>query len=227
MVGIHILQQLLEAENKAWQLLAVAEERNFFTPNQTEKDLSNRLYDLAFELYGIKKYWHKRIVRSGKNTLFPYAENPPDLAIQPDDILFIDFGPVFEKWEADIGKTYVIGDDARKEKLRRDVELVWDEGRDFYLANKEHLTGADFYNHTKKIAAEYGWQFGNIHAGHLIGQFPHEVIAGEKVINYIHKDNDTLMCQTYPDGTERFWIYEVHLIDPANQIGAFYEKVLY
>ena len=31
-------------------------------------------------------YWHKRIVRSGPNTLLPYRENPPDRAIGTDDI---------------------------------------------------------------------------------------------------------------------------------------------
>jgi len=222
----NVLSNLIVAESKAWQLLAVAEERNFFTPNQTEKDLSERLYDLAFELFGIKRYWHKRIVRSGKNTLLPYAVNPPNLTLQTDDILFVDFGPVFEKWEADIGKTYVIGNDARKHKLAKDVELVWDEGRNYYLANKEKLTGADFYHYTKQLAKTYGWDFGNIHAGHLIGKFPHEKIAGEKTVNYIHPDNNLLMGTPYPDNTERYWIYEVHLIDEANEIGAFYEKVL-
>ncbi|UPT68809.1 MAG: aminopeptidase P family protein [Sphingobacteriales bacterium JAD_PAG50586_3] len=226
MAGMGTLEQLLEAETKAWQLFEVAEERNYFTAGQTEKDLSNRLYDLAFELFAIKKYWHKRIVRSGRNTLLPYSENPPDLALQPDDILFVDFGPVFEKWEADIGKTYVIGDDARKLKLSRDVESVWDEVRDYYIVNKETITGAELYAFAKKIAQEYGWAFGNTMAGHLVGRFPHEVIPGDKIINYIHPDNRERMSLMYPNGTERFWILEIHMVDAANQMGGFYEKVL-
>jgi Xaa-Pro dipeptidase len=40
------------------------------------------------------------IVRAGKNTLLPYDENPPDLTIGEDDILFLDLGPVFEQWES-------------------------------------------------------------------------------------------------------------------------------
>jgi len=60
-------------------------------------------------MYGITTYWHKRIVRAGKNTFLPYADNPPDLFIGDDDILFVDLGPVFEQWEADFGRTFVIG----------------------------------------------------------------------------------------------------------------------
>ncbi len=44
-------------------------------------------------MYGIETCWHKRIVRAGKNTLLPYAENPPDLTIGSDEVLFLDLGP--------------------------------------------------------------------------------------------------------------------------------------
>ena len=45
----------------------------------------------------------------GRNTLHPYKSNPENLLLKEDDILFIDFGPVFEDWEADFGRTYVKG----------------------------------------------------------------------------------------------------------------------
>ncbi|MGW1618760.1 Imm21 family immunity protein [Streptomyces sp. NPDC002172] len=40
------------------------------------------------ELFGTTRHWHKRIVRSGPNTLKPYRENPPDRVIAADDIVF-------------------------------------------------------------------------------------------------------------------------------------------
>ena len=61
------------------------------------------------QMYGISRYWHKRIVRAGRNTLAPYDENPPDLTVGEDDIVFLDLGPVFEEWEADFGRTFVVG----------------------------------------------------------------------------------------------------------------------
>ena len=124
------IKQLVEAERKAINLFDEAEKRGLIVAGKTESELNKQLFDLAFELQGISKFWHKRIVRAGKNTLHPYRENPPDLVIQKDDILFFDFGPVFEDWEADVGRTYVIGNDFLKLKLKADIELAWKESRD-------------------------------------------------------------------------------------------------
>ena len=54
--------------------------------------------------FGVSRHWHKRIVRAGPNTLEPYKQNPPDREITADDIVFLDFGPIFEEWEADFGR---------------------------------------------------------------------------------------------------------------------------
>ena len=140
--------------------------------------------------------------------------------------MFFDFGPVFENWEADIGKTYVIGNNADKLILQKDVELAWQEGKDFYLQNKHSLTGADFYNYTKELARKYGWDYGNVHCGHLIGNFPHEILIGEELINYIHPENTTLMSAKDKNGNERFWIYEIHFVNAEKEIGGFFEQFL-
>ena len=126
------IQQLIEAERKAEILFQEIENRKIVQVGKTEKQLNTEVFELAFSLFGIKKYWHKRIVRSGKNTLLPYKENPPDLTIQEDDILFFDFGPVFDDWEADLGKTYVVGQNELKLKLKKDVEVAGHEGKAFY-----------------------------------------------------------------------------------------------
>lgn len=220
------LLKLQNAEKKASLLFAEIEAKGLIVEGKSEKQLNKEIFDLAFELFGIRKYWHKRIVRSGRNTLLPYAENPPDLVLQNDDILFFDFGPVFEEWEADFGRTYVIGNDARKLQLAKDVADAWAEGKAFYEENKNTLTGADFYNYTKELAQKYGWQYGNEHCGHLIGNFPHEQIVGEEIINYLHLENDTLMSAKDKNGNERFWIYEIHFVDESLAIGGFFEQLL-
>ena len=92
---------LLDAEARARQLFDECVRRELIVPGKTEQQLSEEVQDLAREMFDVRRYWHKRIVRAGRNTLLPYAENPPDLAIQRDDIVFFDFGPVFEDWEAD------------------------------------------------------------------------------------------------------------------------------
>ena len=72
-------------------------------------------------MFGTTRHWHKRIIRSGPNTLAPYQENPPDRVIGADDIAFADFGPIFEEYEADFGRTYVFGADPAKHRLQRDL----------------------------------------------------------------------------------------------------------
>lgn len=220
-----ILQELITAQDKALRMIEVAEERAYFQNSKTEKELNTLLYELAFELYGIKKFWHKRIVRAGKNTLFPYRENPEDLAIREDEILFFDFGPVFEDWEADIGDTYVIGADPDKLKLQKDVREAFQKGTEYFLNNKT-ITCSELYQYTCKLAKEYGWEYGNEHCGHLVGKFPHEKLLGEVIENYIHPDNHLPMRRLDKFGVPLQWIYEIHFIDPKKEIGGFYERLL-
>ena len=69
---------LIEAEKKAAFLFDKISSNGLITPGKSEKQLNSEIFNLAYELFGIKKYWHKRIVRAGKNTLKPYKENPED-----------------------------------------------------------------------------------------------------------------------------------------------------
>ena len=220
------IQELLAAEEKAIELFKEIETRKLIVAGKSERQLNNEVFELAEELYSIKKYWHKRIVRSGSNTLLPYRNNPPNHIIQKEDILFFDFGPVFEKWEADIGRTFVLGNDESRLKLQKDVEEAWREGLAFYLQHKAHLTGAEFYAYSQQLATKYGWEYGNIHCGHLIGKFPHERISGEQVTNYIHPDNHQKMSEKDKRGNERHWILEIHFINRKKQIGGFFEQIL-
>src|ERR1700723_2502203 len=113
---------LLQAQEKADQLFKQVEAQGIIRPNVLESRINQDIYDLAEQMFGISTYWHKRIVRAGSNTLAPYDENPPDLIVSNDDIVFLDLGPVFETWEADFGRTFVVGSDPAKLKLRNDTE---------------------------------------------------------------------------------------------------------
>lgn len=221
-----MIQELVAAEQKAAALFNEAEKRQYIVPGQTEKELNTRMYALAEELYGIKKYWHKRIVRAGANTLLPYKENPDNLVIQDDDILFFDFGPVFEEWEADYGRTYVTGNDPHKLKLQQDVAAAWQEGKTYFDQNYDTLTGSGFYNFTAELAVKYGWEYGNIHCGHLVGNFPHEELLGDELEHYLHPDNHQLLSAPDKNGNKRHWIYEIHFINRQKNIGGFFEQLV-
>src|ERR1700712_2168239 len=85
---------LLDAQTKAVGLFEEIE-RDLIRAGVSEKTLSNEVHELGTKRHGVRTHWHKRVIRSGPNTLLPYAENPPDRVIQADDILFVDLGPVF------------------------------------------------------------------------------------------------------------------------------------
>ena len=217
--------ELLIAQNKAAQLFREVDARGLIRAGIAESRLNQEIYDLAEEMYGISTYWHKRIVRAGANTLLPYAENPPDRTLGEDEILFIDLGPVFEDYEADFGRTFVIGSDPAKLKLRDDVASAFADGKRYFKQNPG-VTASQLYAHAVSLAEKYGWEFGGRIAGHLIGQFPHERIAEDKVTLYIHPRSNLLMRSTDDRGHVRHWILEIHLVDRARTFGGFYERLL-
>ena len=218
-------KNLIQAEKNAENLFFEIENKELIKPGKFENELNTEIFNLAYDLYGIKKYWHKRIVRAGKNTLKPYKENPSNLIIKEDDILFIDFGPIFDEWEADFGRTYVLGNDKNKLKLKDDISIAWDECKDFFNVTK-NLTGAELYNYAVLSAKNHGWEFGGEIAGHLIGHFPHEKLENEDKRNYIHPKNNVNMSSLDKSGNHRDWILEIHFIDREKQIGGFFEQLL-
>ena len=217
--------RLLEAQAKAAELFAAVETREIIRPGVREVAASDAIRDLAAGMFEVSRYWHKRIVRAGPNTLQPYRKNPPDRVIADDDIVFCDFGPIFEKWEADFGRTFVIGRDPVKLRLRDALPAAFDAGRQFYRSHPD-VTGAQLYTYMTGLAANAGWEFGGSIAGHLVGQFPHEKISGENVESYIAPGSDGPMRRRDRSGQICHWILEVHLVDWAQQIGGFYEELL-
>jgi Xaa-Pro dipeptidase len=216
---------LLDAQKKAQALFAETQARNIIRPGAKESEINEGIYALAESMFGISRYWHKRIVRAGRNTLAPYDENPPDLTVGEDDIVFLDFGPVFEEWEADFGRTYVVGNDPLKHKLCRDIEEAFVRGKQHFNEHPE-ITAAELYAHAQQLAGQYGWEYGGPIAGHLIGIFPHERIPDDKITFYVHPKNPRRMRVPDASGRERHWILEIHFVDRAREIGGFYEQLL-
>jgi Xaa-Pro aminopeptidase len=217
--------RLVDAEARAVELFDAIVDRGLIKPGETERDVSDAIRDLAADLFGISRFWHKRIVRAGENTLLPYRHNPPDRVLGDDDVAFLDFGPLLEDWEADFGRTYVLGDDPRKHALAVATEDVWRAGRDYFAANP-HVTGEHLYARMCELAADAGWEFGGKIAGHLVGQFPHETISADDIQSYIWPGSDRSMRRLNDAGLTCHWILEVHLVDRAERIGGFYEQLL-
>ena len=217
--------RLLDAQGKAVELFAQIEQRQLVVPGISERRASDAIRDLAAELFNVDRHWHKRIVRAGPNTLQPYRQNPPDRVIAADDIVFCDFGPIFEGWEADFGRTFVLGEDPVKHRLRDDLPRIFAAGKRFF-ENDPDITGKGLYAEVERLAKEAGWELGGWHAGHLVGEFPHEWIDGADTESYITPANDTPLRRTDKAGRRCHWILEIHLIARERQFGGFYEELL-
>jgi Xaa-Pro aminopeptidase len=218
---LHLLQA---AEKKAEILFQEIENRGIIAAGSTEKEINQAVFELAEELFDIKKYWHKRIVRAGENTIHPYDENPPNLIVKEDDIVFLDFGPILEEWEADYGRTFVVGNDQIKRQMAADSERLWFIAQELVQKNPT-ITGAELYRYCVNLAVDAGWEFGGPIAGHLIGHFPHEKLDDEDKRNYIHPENNVPLNALDQEGNSRHWIIEIHLVDRKKKIGAFFEQL--
>jgi Xaa-Pro dipeptidase len=199
--------------------------RGLITPGRGERELSDEVRSLANKMFGVKKYWHKRIVRAGVNTLEPYRANPPDRRLAVDEILFLDFGPIFDEWEADFGRTFVLGDDPVKHQMAADLPVIWARARDYFRLTDD-ITGAALFEHVLALIQQSGWEHGATHAGHLVGEFPHERINGDEIDCYITGGNERPMRRPDAAGQPCHWILEVFLADRERGFGAFYEQLL-
>jgi len=219
-------QQLILAEQKAKELFDTVEKRGLIVAGKPEAVLCDEIVKIAKEDFGVENHWGKKIVRTGINTLQPYVANPPGLIIQEDDILFFDFHPVFEGWEADLGRTYVLGNDLLKLKIKKDVEAAWHEANDWYF-KQTALTGAAYFNYVTDLTKRYGYEFGNAIAGHIVGYYPHEQPDDPNDLCLdVHPDNHTDILQLDKHGNKRHWMLELHFVDRVNNIGAFFEQLL-
>jgi Xaa-Pro aminopeptidase len=220
-----VAQSLLGAQKKAEALFAETVERGLIQAGKLESALTSDIYELARERYGVSRHWHKRIVRAGPNTLLGYYEEGEDRQISADDIVFLDFGPVFGDWEADFGRTYVLGADPDKHRLVKDLGTAFRKGKDLYERTPDLTTG-ELYDFVADLALASGWEFGAPLAGHLVGHFPHERSPAQPSPFTIRHGNTQRLREPDVAGNPRHWILEIHFIDRARRIGGFFEELL-
>jgi Xaa-Pro aminopeptidase len=216
---------LLDAQRKAEDLFAAVVDTGIIVPGKTENEVSAEIHALAQSRFGVRRHWHKRVVRSGPNAMLTYWDEPAERSLQDDDIVYLDFGPLFEEWEADFGRSYVLGADPVKHRLVADIEAAFHRGKAFFNEQPD-LSCGELYDYVVSLGKERGWEFGNATAGHLVGRFPHETAPGQdKPLSIRHGNRQSLRA---PDanGRPRHWILEIHFIDRARRIGGFYEELL-
>jgi Xaa-Pro aminopeptidase len=218
-------KSLLEAQEKAKALFEEVVSRAMIAPGKLESELTNEIHELARSRFGVRRHWHKRIARAGENTMLTYYDQAEDRRIADDDVVYLDLGPVFEAWEADFGRTYVLGSDPAKHRLVSDIAAAFQKGKALY-EDTPALTAGELYDYVAALAPESGWDFGAATAGHLIGHFPHERETQDVKRFSIRHDNPQSLREPDATGRPRHWILEIHFIDRQRRIGGFYEELL-
>jgi hypothetical protein len=74
---------LVAAEKRAQELFGAIEQRQLLQSGRDEREIEKEIYSIALREFGVEKHWHKRIVRSGPNTLTMAADNPPFAPSRP------------------------------------------------------------------------------------------------------------------------------------------------
>lgn len=219
------LGRLIEAEGRALALLDAIEAAGFVKPGRSESEVDADLAALAEAEFGIERHWHKRLVRAGPNTLCVFSDAPDERTIGADDTVYLDLGPVFGEWEADVGRTFAVGADPAKNALVAALPEIFEEVRAHALATPD-VTGAALYAFACAAAEKRGYLFGGKIAGHTIGEFPHLTWPGDRDHSRINPDNPTRLSDPDHLGRTRYWILEVHLVAPDRSFGGFYERLL-
>jgi len=218
-------QNLLLAEQTAKELFEAVERAGLIIPGKSEKELNDEVVELAANVFGIDNFWHKKIIKAGVNTMQPYSADPPDRAIEDDDLVILDYGPIVNGYEADFARTYIIGQSPLKLKIMTDVETAWHEANAWYSKHNS-LTGAAFYQYLVDLAKRFGYEYGGEIGGHIVGPYPHEQLGPGNLGLDIHPDNHQDMFNKDPQGNSRHWILEMHFVDRKNNIGAFMEQLI-
>lgn len=213
------------AEAYALDLFTAIERDQLIQPGRLESDVEDDIRELAAREFGVEKHWHRRIVRSGPNSITTAGDHPPVRTIENDDIVYLDLGPVFGGWEADIGKSYALGDHPRKQALVAELPRQFKKLQQHFRAHR-NITGAALYDFAVRSAEEAGWKFGGVIAGHIISEFAHAQIPGAKDLTRIFPGNPAPMSDPDGNGNPRHWIGEIHLLELDGSFGGFYERLL-
>jgi methionyl aminopeptidase len=167
----------------------------------------------TLESLGMRRGWHHIIIRFGSNTTKNFTErSEPGVTLGPDDLFFVDIGPIFEDCEGDAGDTFVFGGDPDHLRAKRDVRAIWEDTRHRWF--EQEVTGKDLYDCASNAAEALGWRLNLDLSGHRLSDFPHSA----------HYDG-SIADVPYPLHPDR-WVLEIAIAHPERPIGAFYEDLL-
>jgi Xaa-Pro aminopeptidase len=134
--------------------------------------------------------------------------------LNENDIFFLDLGPIYEGYEGDCGRTFILGDFEPAEKVQETCENIFQAVREKFSAGE--LSGPQLYEFAESLAREAGYELvGEGAKGHRVSEFPHAA-------HYRGSLRDWSERVPAPNR----WILEIQLRDRTHNIGAFYEDLV-
>jgi Xaa-Pro aminopeptidase len=199
------------ARTRAWA--ALAEVAPHVQPGMTEAE-ARELVEDVLRAHGSSKLWHPTKVRFGVNTLRTFREpSDPGVTLGKHDIFFLDIGPVFRDHEADVGRTYVVGDAPELVELAQAAERLWHEVAGRWANSGE--SGRELYAFAESAARRRGYELSMDGAGgHRLSDFPHA----------LHHKGTLRVHEGHPQGNR--WVLEIQIRHPRLGVGAFFEDLL-
>ncbi len=203
-------RQILDVRSRT--RAALREIADLITPGMPE-DSGRTLAATVLRDAGLRKGWHKILVRFGQNTIKNFEDSStPGVVLGDDDIFFLDIGPIYEGCEGDAGDTFAVGDDPEMAKAAGDVKSIWTATRQRWLS--DGLTGMALYQFAEETAQDLGWQLNLELTGHRLSEFPHDA----------HYDGTLDTVDFRPSDLR--WMLEIQIRHPKRDFGAFFEDLL-
>jgi methionyl aminopeptidase len=161
----------------------------------------------------LRKGWHRVRVRFGTNTT-KSCDDPsePGVVLGPNDIFFIDIGPIFDDCEGDAGETVAVGNDPDMVRAAADVKVLWQRVRARWLS--DGLSGKRLYAYATEVAHEMGWELNLELTGHRLSEFPH------------HAHYDGTLADVGFRPSDSLWVLEIQIRHPERDFGAYFEDLL-
>lgn len=226
--GVHpefLNSRLLEAQRRSWQVLD--EISASLREGMTEDD-GRRLCLETFSRHGVSKHWHRSYFRFARGTNLTFNDPiRPEGQLARGDIYYLDLGPVWPiagtdlLYEGDVGVTRVFGQAtdslaAEKAKIIAECERLFKECSEIWrtASESERLTGQGLYKHLLQRIDALGYRTPDPVRGHRVSEFPH------------HKHSKSSLAAFEGQPAPGLWVFEVQLLHPSGEFGAFYEDLL-
>jgi len=191
---------------------ALGEIAGLMAPGMSEEE-ARRVASEVLSARGLRKGWHKVLVRFGPNTTLSFDDpSRPGVVLGDDDIFFVDIGPIHSGCEGDAGDTFTVGDDPEMIRAAVDVQALWNQVRTEWALHA--TTGADLYRLAEERAEAMGWRLNLELNGHRLSSFPHSA----------HYDGSLSTVDFTP--SDLLWVLEIQVRHPERPFGAFFEDLL-